>query len=351
MRKYYLDNLRSFMILLLFPVHTFMVWNDFGSKFYIWNGENKFLSMLIVLVNPWFMPILFVIAGMCARNALEKRSTGEFIRERFQKLLLPFFIGMILLVPIQTLYARKFFFDYRGGFIENYKYFFTHVTDFTGYDGGFTPGHLWFLLFLFVISLLSLLLHKRIPYGKVKDNISKMNICLILGLFVPVWLFYYVGNIGGFSLGKDLALYLIGFYILSNDCIVEKLERNMKWIAILWGISEIALGFAYYQWSFYGDLAVNVVGWLGVLVWLVLGKTYWNRETKVTKYFAKASFPIYILHQSILVVLAYYAGTVWDNTLLLVVGIMLGSFALTVLCYQLLRCVKLIKDWSICILM
>lgn len=26
-RKHYIDNLRNFTILLLFPVHTFMIWN------------------------------------------------------------------------------------------------------------------------------------------------------------------------------------------------------------------------------------------------------------------------------------------------------------------------------------
>ena len=36
MRKHYIDNLRNITILLLFPVHTFMIWNDFGFGFYVW---------------------------------------------------------------------------------------------------------------------------------------------------------------------------------------------------------------------------------------------------------------------------------------------------------------------------
>ncbi len=35
-RKHYIDNLRNITILLLFPVHTFMIWNDFGSGCIIW---------------------------------------------------------------------------------------------------------------------------------------------------------------------------------------------------------------------------------------------------------------------------------------------------------------------------
>ncbi len=80
MRKHYLDNLRTIMILFLFPVHTFMIWNNYGTKFYIWGGESKLISSLIIIVNPWIMALLFVIAGMCARYSLEKRSTKEFVK-------------------------------------------------------------------------------------------------------------------------------------------------------------------------------------------------------------------------------------------------------------------------------
>lgn len=150
-REYYIDNLRNFTILLLFPVHTFMVWNDFGSKFYIWQGEQKGLSSFIVLVNPWFMPMLFVLAGISARHALGERTAKEFMAQRARKLLLPFVGGMAFLVPVQSFYARRFFEGYSGGYLAHLKFFFTHVTDFTGYDGAFTPGHglsciyLWFL--------------------------------------------------------------------------------------------------------------------------------------------------------------------------------------------------------------
>ncbi len=90
MRRYYIDNLRNLTILLLFPVHTFMIWNDFGTKFYVWQGDNRLLSALIVLINPWFMPMLFVIAGISARYSLEKRSNKEFVIQRINKLLYPF---------------------------------------------------------------------------------------------------------------------------------------------------------------------------------------------------------------------------------------------------------------------
>ncbi|MDE6616614.1 MAG: acyltransferase, partial [Lachnospiraceae bacterium] len=232
-RNHYIDNLRSISILLLFPVHTFMIWNNFGSGSYIWLEENKIYSTLIVLINPWFMPLLFLLAGISARLSLEKRTTKEFVKQRINKLLIPFITGMVFLVPIQTFYARKFFYNYNGGFIENWQYFFTHFTDLSGYDGAFTPGHLWFILYLFVISITSLIIFRCFPYKKAVLVTGRLNIFCIIILFVPIWIMYYIGNFGGFSIGKNLALYLAGYYIISNKNVMEKVEKNIKWITFL----------------------------------------------------------------------------------------------------------------------
>lgn len=339
-RKYYIDNLRNLTILLLFPVHTFMIWNNFGSGFYIWQGENKLLSTLIVLVNPWFMPILFVLAGMSARYALEIRTTKQFIRQRIQKLLFPFLGGMILLVPFQTLYARKYFDGYKGSFFEHWKYFFTHLTDFSGYDGALTPGHLWFILFLFFISMVTLILFRFVPYERLADHTGKMPVPGIFFLFVPIWLMYYIGNFGGYSIGKDLTLYLIGYYVLSNDLVIEKLEAKIKWLAVLCVIGTIALVALYYNFDYYGDLWVNYIGWNTILVLLVFGKRFLNKRTRFTEYFNRASYPIYLLHQSILVVLAYYIVRMSGNMAVQVLGIGIGSFVLSVLAYHFVFSVK-----------
>lgn len=343
MRKHYLDNLKSLVILLLFPVHTFMIWNDFGLKFYVWGGENRVISTLIVLINPWYMPLMFVIAGICARFSLGKRSVKAFCMERVRRLLVPFAAGLVLLVPVQTFYARRFFFGYEGGFFENLGFFFTHVTDFSGYDGGFTPGQLWFILFLFLISLVSLIFMRLMPYERCGGFVSRMPVWALAGLFVPVWLFYYLGNIGGFSLGKNLVLYLLGYYVLADEGVMEKLKVHGKWVGGLWGISELLLGAAYYKYAFYGDLAVNAVGWLGILSLLVLGKEYLNKENAVTRYLKGASFPVYVIHQSVLVALGFYVLRGADPLLLQIGTIMAGSFVVTVLCYEIIRRIPVIR--------
>ncbi len=342
-RSYYLDYLRIISILLLFPVHTFMIWNDYGQKFYVWSGENKLLSSLIILINPWFMPLLFAIAGMCARYSLEKRTEKEFILERVIKLFVPFLSGIILLVPFQTLFARKYFYNYSGTLQENILYFFSHFTDLSGYDGCFTPGQLWFLLFLFIISLVSLLLFKMVPYDKIARWAVKMNIYIIVGLFICVWMAYYIGNFGGFSLGKNMVLYLLGYYILSNETILDELEKYRNILFGLFCFCLIMLFVFYYYFSYYGDIAVNFIGWLGICSLIPFAKKHFNKRTKLLVYFKKASFPLYILHQSILVAVGYYVLLYVDGILIQAVSILAVSFLLTLGIYELIKRIPYVR--------
>ena len=53
---------------------------------------------------------------------------------------------------------------------------FTHLTDLSGYDGAFTPGHLWFILFLFLISLAALPVLQAIPYEKCSEFAQKIPV-------------------------------------------------------------------------------------------------------------------------------------------------------------------------------
>jgi len=317
-----------------------MIWNNFGSRFYIWQGENRLLSTLIVLVNPWFMPLLFVLAGMSARYSLERRTWREFVGQRIHKLLIPFIGGMLLLVPFQSLFARKFFDHYTGSLWEHWVYFFTHVTDLSGYDGGFTPGYLWFILFLFLISLFSVVLFHFLPYGKAAGRLEKLPVLGVVFLFVPVWLMYYLGNFGGFSIGKDLALFLAGYYVLSDDVVIGKLDNCWKWLAGLWVIGSGVSVVLYYRVSYYGDLWVNFVGWVSILALLAVGKKFFYKNTGFTEYFNRASYPVYILHQSILVALAYYVVEFCDIMWIQIFCIGAGSFLLSVLAYHLIKGIR-----------
>lgn len=160
-------------ILLLFPFHTCMIYNNWGENFYIKGDSIPLLSGFIQICYSWFMPLLFVIAGISSCYALSRRTPKQYIKERLLKLFIPLISGILLLVPIQTFYAEKFHNGYNCGYFHQYMLFFTKETDLTGYTGGFTPAHLWFILYLFIISLIALPI--TIKYKKVAKKYQLPN--------------------------------------------------------------------------------------------------------------------------------------------------------------------------------
>ena len=153
-RKYFIDNLRILSILMLFPFHASMCFLSGGYYgFYVYGGELPALRYIDLAVYPWWMSLMFALAGASAFYALKKRTAAEYVKERVLRLLAPFVCGLLLWISIQSFIADVFYNAYQGGFLRHYLVFFTKWTDLTGYDGGFTPGHLWFILFLFVFSL------------------------------------------------------------------------------------------------------------------------------------------------------------------------------------------------------
>lgn len=153
MRKHYIDNIRWITILMLFPYHTAMIWNNWGESFYVWDDGSAILSGFIQFIAPVFLSILFTLAGISAKYALEKRTPKQFMIDIFFRLCIPLTAGIILIVPVQTYFAEKFHNGYTGGYLEQFIMFFTKEGDGSGYHSGFTPANLWFLLYLWEYPL------------------------------------------------------------------------------------------------------------------------------------------------------------------------------------------------------
>lgn len=347
MRKYYLDNLRWISILLLIPYHTCMIYNNWGEDFYIKSNGITALSGFIQICSPWFMPLLFVIAGVSSCYALEKRTSTQYLKERVIKLLVPLISGILLLVPIQTYYAEKFHNGYNGGYLHQYILFFTKKTDLTGVTGGFTPAQLWFILYLFLISLLALPLMKKHKNSGIELPIDKLSLFTLFPMFLITVGMSFILNIGGKSLGEYFTLFMLGYFIFSEDKVQELLERN-RWYLFSGFVLLTAMNL-YYQNMFIVNFGIvysiyyKFLSWIGILTLIGLGRYYLNFHNQVTQYLSKSSFTIYIFHQSILILIAYYVLQVTSFVILQVVLIIIGCFALTMLAYEIFKRISITR--------
>ena len=137
MRKHFIDNLRWIVILLLIPYHAAQSFNTWGELNYICFQPKRLISSLIVFLSPYYIPIMFLLAGMSTGYGLKKRTYGQFVAERIKRLFIPFAFGTLVFCPILAYLGDKNNFHYSGNFWEHYKVFFTKWTDLAGFDGGF----------------------------------------------------------------------------------------------------------------------------------------------------------------------------------------------------------------------
>jgi fucose 4-O-acetylase-like acetyltransferase len=56
-------------------------------------------TIFLLWGSLWGMPLLFLVSGMGARYAMRTRSAAAFARERLARLLVPFVVGLAVLVP------------------------------------------------------------------------------------------------------------------------------------------------------------------------------------------------------------------------------------------------------------
>ncbi len=339
-RKYYIDNLRWLWILLLIPFHAAMAWNGWEGN-YIWLYENMVMSSIVIFIAPWFMPLLFVLAGMSARYALNKRNYKQFAMERIQKLLIPLITGIVTVVAFMTYIADKFHNNYNGNFINHYKVFFTNISDLTGYEGFFTPGHLWFILFLFIISMVSLLLiilqKKILP----KLNFSNFRTYLLPVLMIFPLITTPILNFGGKSIGGDLALFLLGYYIFSEEDVLERMTKYRYIYMIGMVVFDIILTYLFVWKGHHTGIVVSIcnpcAAWFGILGFLGLAKRNFNQNNGFTRYMSSRSFMIYIFHFGWLVVFQYYLCQITNSIAITYCISLISTYVMTLLTCEVIR--------------
>ena len=339
MRKYYIDNLRILCIFMLFPFHTAMIYNDFGEVWFLKGVPSRAATILNIAVYPWWMSLLFVMAGMSTVYALKHRTVGQYVKERCKKLLIPFIAAILLIVPVQAYIADIVYNQYQGSYFAHYKEFFI-LTNWNGGDGHFTPGHTWFILYLFIISLLVLPIVNWYQKKEHKFDAAKWSIPKLIPLCLIPFISQLILDIGGKSVGEFAAYFLLGYFFLSREEIQERLKKNCIPLAIIW-LSLMLLRCTMYQIDFQGDIVWDIeeglFSWLGILALLGLGKKFLEFNNGFTHYFTPAAFPIYFFHQSIIVILGYFIMPYIQVPLMQYVVIAVGSFILTIVAYEITK--------------
>jgi hypothetical protein len=344
MRKDYIDWLRNISILYLFPYHTVRIF-DATNSFYI-KGVINTLSTNLVYISFWFMPLMFLLAGFSSFYALRKRSGGKYIKERFLRLFIPFIFGIIMIVPPQAYYAKAFHFNIQGNYFIFMKNYFTDFSNWSEYGGSISPAHLWFIMFLFIISLVMLPLMKFVIRRRFLMQWMENPMFLSM-VFIGLAILSLLPDVSGKNIFLYCGYFMAGFFLATNEVITEKIEkyRNVFGVIVFLGIAGIIMEnyFIGKQSSVIFRFCHYFIYWITLLAILGYGKKHLNKNSTVLTYFNKASFPIYILHQTILVIVGYYVLKIINHGIIPYILILSITFVLTIITYEIISKIKTLK--------
>jgi len=345
-RQYYLDWIRVITILVVFLFHCarFFDYDD-------WHIKNSVLSptanTTTFFLAEWIMPIFFFISGASTWYALQSKTASKFITDRVKRILVPLVFGILVLSPHQVYLERLTHHQFRGSFIGFLPHYFS---GWYGLGGNFAwmGLHLWYLLLLFVFSLIALplfLLIKKHSRKYTNTNPSLFYLAaLIILLALPGCLLPVDGLVGGRMWGGwSMVLFISGFYAFSIS------GTKCLWLTYRYGYLTAAFiltainmylflhhfrfefGSAYYLMKILLRAAV-CYSWMFTI--LGFSESRLNFTNNKLKYCNEAVLPFYILHQPVIILIGYFIVQ-WN----LPVGVKyvligLSSFSVVIICYH-----------------
>ena len=307
MRKYYLDNIRWMTIVLVVFYHVLYMFNSILTDGVIGPvTEVHWQDTIQYLLYPWFMVILFLISGMCAKYYLDRHSTREFILARTRKLLVPSTIGLFAFGWIQGYFnmAISGAFDNLSDELPAFVRYLIMVLSGTGV--------LWTIQVMWILSLF-LVLIRKIEKGWLLKLCQKANLAVLLLLVVPVWGAAQILNtpvICVYRFGIYGFCFLLGYYVLSHEEVTDQLKKYAVPLLAAAAVLAIAYTKTHFGQDYAQAPAVNdplavAYAWIASLALIGCGKRWTNRTGTLWSFMTKRSFGLYVFHYLTLSAAAY----------------------------------------------
>lgn len=360
-RRFDLDWVRSGAFLLLIAYHVGMYYVTWD-----WHVKSPYASTaiepLMQLTSPWRLALLFLVSGVATAYLLERRARG-FFRARSVRLLVPLIFGMLVIVPPQSHLEVVEKIQYAGSYAEFWRLYVT------GY-GGFCRGddclivptwnHLWFVAYLWAYTVLlcafARLAPRTVAWLRAQAEQRLAGLALILAPIVYLaaarWLLALkFGSTHAliddwYNHAVYAAVFLFGFVLAGTRAPWAAFER-WRWqalgLAVLgWGFFCVYEGLDEVMTVSYAarrvwQVVFGIQQWVCIVAVLGFARRHWNHDNAARRYLTAAIFPVYILHQTVIVVAAHALKPVQLPPLLEGPLLVIGTVAICFLTYEVIR--------------
>ncbi len=321
-RRADVDHLRVLALALLIIYHVLLIYT--GREFWRVSSEHHgyWADYLLNVLTPWRMSLVFLIGGIAVRFMLSRPSFGAFVQERAARLLTAFVFAVIVLVPPQRFVRLD---ELGAGANQDYFGYLIHEAPFAvSFFGVHVPqfAHAWFLPYLFIYSTLIGALWWGAPklFAAIQSGIARVHVGIWIGVTMAWFTFLEIKRIqtaGDHLFFSDtqahlkfLPLFVFGVMIGRNAEFSRQLDGIKVPLWITTGALIIISGAL--EWLFLHD-RMGDTPWLaarglygGAMLFSVLAFGHWalNRPNKASRYAADAILPIYLMHQTALIITA-----------------------------------------------
>jgi glucan biosynthesis protein C len=340
-RRHDLDWVRvcAFGLLVLYHVGMYYVTWDWHVKS---PAASDALEPFMLLSSPWRLSLLFLVSGTATAFLLGKaRRTAEatgtrprVLGGRSWRLLVPLVFGMLVIVPPQAYYevVEQLPGGYHEGYLAFYARYLTAYDGFCDADGCLripTWNHLWFVAYLWVYTVALWLLSRLAP--RALEATGNALARALTGLGVLFWPVLFLGVarvllVGRFEQTHALVddwynhaqyfgLFLFGFLVARADgvwCAIERLRwpALVAWLASWAGLIAYFIRFADVDPPEALRAAMRMAWamnqWCAIVAVLGFAHHWRPGDSRVLRYLVPAVFPVYILHQTVIVMVAHH---------------------------------------------
>jgi surface polysaccharide O-acyltransferase-like enzyme len=370
-RLYFLDWVRILAFFVLIAYHVGMYYVSWG-----WHVKSPHAGAgpepFMMLSSPWRLTLLFFVAGAASHFLLGRLRPGAFVRRRSLRLLVPLLFGMLVIVPPQPYLEVVEKLGYADGFAAFMRLYLS------GY-GGFcqdgclalpTWNHLWFVAYLWVYTLVlagcaALLGDVRIEALArwIANTLNGWKLILVPALLLGIVRVLLLDRFPqDHSLTGDwynhatyLPAFLLGALAARTPRVWQAMQAQ-RWIAFGLALAAWAAIIVWFSvphdkltpqamtgWRMAMRLVYTLCAWSAIVAACGFARRHLDRDGPARRYLTDAVFPVYIAHQTLIVVLAHAFKPLnlapGLEALLLMVLTATGSFAL----YEAVRRLPLLR--------
>ncbi len=213
-REYYVDNLRTMVIMLVVMLHLAVTYSSLGRWYYneqIYRGFSSqvFFATFQMFTQSFSMGLMFLLAGYFTPASYDRKGFGRFVTDRFKRLGLPSLLYLLVITPFicWIMVPTPEFTRGAATFGEFYRnYIFSGGYEFLG------VGPMWFAVALLGFSIIYALVRAVVPgTGKNERGDKRTSWAMLAGLVIVVaagaFLLRLVFPIGSISYGMQLCYF------------------------------------------------------------------------------------------------------------------------------------------------